>query len=437
MVKRKKERESPEKPVKVLRKEKSVVGGLEITEANLKPFVEEVKKLLQASSTLLAGLTRLRDAFRSSSNGELQREFIRGNSQCPELFKVLDKGKQQDNQLEIKQPNASAIPAVLTKDLEWPTHPGSGGKDLDLLSRSRQPLPVEHLFKSLPLPSVMLSRCEMELETSIVSSLLSAVIPCGITRTILSHGVQHSSPNVKHQSLQVLLLILERSLDVVDVIQNHSKSHQSNKKAPLQLFRVELLKRIPDVMILISLRQNIMQGKTKSNPTGDNQGGEQNGGDLLTQEGCSGIYLPQMRKSCDTWTIFDSQEERAVNLREEEKSDCVGAQQRRLDIAQREQKFYQEGSKKATEELETRYTMHYAFDYAQQVHIPMPSNAILSQALQAMFLYQELEPSVLTGVGFDLTKLLSECENVPPEIQDLTLKVLLMSQPGVCRWYQQ
>ncbi|XP_048577840.1 nucleolar pre-ribosomal-associated protein 1 isoform X2 [Nematostella vectensis] len=598
MVKRKKERESPEKPVKVLRKEKSVVGGLEITEANLKPFVEEVKKLLQASSTLLAGLTRLRDAFRSSCNGELQREFIRGNSQCPELFKVLDKGKQQDNQLELQMAlevlecillstaesdnsrvglhlvqriirnnlkllysclnpgnTPKMVKAVLRLLVAMVTQGGAAAREVQstfdftlkalgvlphkrdakdaqdvrtcfihfllsffmfgddsvirnilglkklihpifkglvsdtpqlvhlvistirqkvvlntavpkktkvqffnpvalsqlmglyqytyaeggaeasvreavdailqdvcctfkygicfansqgmLAKRSNNPMLLQFLqslpktlsgqhtqdlvvkiltccpdlvnpylssmsityeprlslpwitnmrflvklFKSLPLPSVMLSRCEMELETSIVPSLLSAVIPCGITRTILSHGVQHSSPNVKHQSLQVLLLILERSLDVVDVIQNHSKSHQSNKKAPLQLFREELLKRIPDVMILISLRQNIMQGKTKSNPTGDNQGGEQNGGDLLTQE--------------------------------------------------------------------------------------VPSNAILSQALQAMFLYQELEPSVLTGVGFDLTKLLSECENVPPEIQDLTLKVLLMSQPGVCRWYQQ
>jgi len=81
---------------------------------------------------------------------------------------------------------------------------------------------------------------------------------------------------------------------------------------------------------------------------------------------------------------------RATNLPEQEKSDCVRAQQDHLDCAQRGREFYRNTCSVAATtfrciEAKTNFnesreaclfdgTMHYAFDYAQQVHIP--SNAM-------------------------------------------------------------
>lgn len=77
---------------------------------------------------------------------------------------------------------------------------------------------------------------------------------------------------------------------------------------------------------------------------------------------------------------------RAANLPEQEKSDCLKAHQDHLVCAQREREFYRNACSDATTvfkriEAETRLnerhepcsldgTMHYAFDYAQQVHYP-------------------------------------------------------------------
>ena len=77
---------------------------------------------------------------------------------------------------------------------------------------------------------------------------------------------------------------------------------------------------------------------------------------------------------------------RAANLPDQEKSDCIRAQQDHLDCAQREREFYRSTCSVAATtfkrvEAETNFnesrkacsfdgTMHYAFDYAQQVHIP-------------------------------------------------------------------
>ena len=77
---------------------------------------------------------------------------------------------------------------------------------------------------------------------------------------------------------------------------------------------------------------------------------------------------------------------RAANLPEQEKSDCIRAQEDHLDCAQREREFYRDICSAAATtfkriEAETNFnesreacsfdgTMHYAFDYAQQVHFP-------------------------------------------------------------------
>ena len=77
---------------------------------------------------------------------------------------------------------------------------------------------------------------------------------------------------------------------------------------------------------------------------------------------------------------------RAANLPEQEKSDCLKAHQDHLVCAQREREFYRNTCSDASTvskriEAETRLnerhepcsldgTMHYAFDYARQVHYP-------------------------------------------------------------------
>jgi len=73
----------------------------------------------------------------------------------------------------------------------------------------------------------------------------------------------------------------------------------------------------------------------------------------------------------------------AINLSDAEKSECVRAQQAHLDCAQGQRDCYRDACKKESEELgqsqdvsgirnacSWKATIHYSFDYAQQVHIP-------------------------------------------------------------------
>ena len=77
----------------------------------------------------------------------------------------------------------------------------------------------------------------------------------------------------------------------------------------------------------------------------------------------------------------------AANLSESEKAECILAQQEHLNCAQAEREFYKFSCSKSKETLETlgpealinletrdastlAATVHYSFDYAQQVHIP-------------------------------------------------------------------
>ena len=77
---------------------------------------------------------------------------------------------------------------------------------------------------------------------------------------------------------------------------------------------------------------------------------------------------------------------RAANLPEHEKADCIKAQQEHLDCAQVEREFYRKTCSDAAtifshtdadtnlnethEPCSLNGTMHYSFDYAQQVHFP-------------------------------------------------------------------
>ena len=79
--------------------------------------------------------------------------------------------------------------------------------------------------------------------------------------------------------------------------------------------------------------------------------------------------------------------QRAANLSDSEKSECVKAHQDHLNCAQSEREYYRNScvnSKNALEPIDTEtaldresheacslnVTVHYSFDYAQQVHIP-------------------------------------------------------------------
>ena len=77
---------------------------------------------------------------------------------------------------------------------------------------------------------------------------------------------------------------------------------------------------------------------------------------------------------------------RAANIPEEEKSQCIQAQQQHLTSVQSERELYRKVCEEAKCNFETaedqidlterhepsslRTTMHYSFDFAQQVHIP-------------------------------------------------------------------
>ena len=98
------------------------------------------------------------------------------------------------------------------------------------------------------------------------------------------------------------------------------------------------------------------------------------------------VVAKPMTDLCFTCQQNTSKLIRSANLPDREKSDCVQAQQEHLNCVQEEREFYKkvcEDAKlnfRATEdelELDERHeacsldtTMHYSFDFAQQVHVP-------------------------------------------------------------------
>ena len=93
-----------------------------------------------------------------------------------------------------------------------------------------------------------------------------------------------------------------------------------------------------------------------------------------------------MSDLCETCQQNTTKLLRSANLPVHEKSECVRKQQEHLDLAQAERNAYKEACKEAEinfkriedttdlsaphEPCSFRGTMHYSFDYAQQVHIP-------------------------------------------------------------------
>ena len=98
------------------------------------------------------------------------------------------------------------------------------------------------------------------------------------------------------------------------------------------------------------------------------------------------VVAKPMTDLCETCQQNTTKLLRSANLPVHEKSECVRKQQEHLDLAQAERNAYKEACKEAEinfkriedttdlsaphEPCSFRGTMHYSFDYAQQVHIP-------------------------------------------------------------------
>ena len=108
--------------------------------------------------------------------------------------------------------------------------------------------------------------------------------------------------------------------------------------------------------------------------------------DLWQQFHPSVIVAKPMTDLCLTCQENTSKLLRAANLPDHEKSQCVQAQQEHLNLALGERDLYKDACQQATANFEAiedtidlseshdpsslNTTMHYSFDYAQQVHIP-------------------------------------------------------------------
>ena len=84
---------------------------------------------------------------------------------------------------------------------------------------------------------------------------------------------QHASYLVKHTTLSLVIVILNRAQNAVQCLassENTAKDLANTTDAPLvQQFREEVVKALPDVNTFISLRQNLVSGKTKGESQGE------------------------------------------------------------------------------------------------------------------------------------------------------------------------
>ena len=125
--------------------------------------------------------------------------------------------------------------------------------------------------------------------------------------------------------------------------------------------------------------------------------------DLWKQFHPNVVVAKPMSDLCFTCQQNTSKLLRAANLPEAEKSECVKAQQEHLDSVQTERELYREVCKEAKCNLEAvedpidldeqheacsaSTTMHYSFDFAQQVHYPSnPAQFTLKPRVNVQFL---------------------------------------------------
>ena len=82
--------------------------------------------------------------------------------------------------------------------------------------------------------------------------------------------LQHASSLVKHAILSLLVVVLERAQNAAGCLASKGSSpinleniNAQGETTLLQQFREEVLKALPDVKTVISLRQNLTAGNTK------------------------------------------------------------------------------------------------------------------------------------------------------------------------------
>lgn len=78
---------------------------------------------------------------------------------------------------------------------------------------------------------------------------------------IFSMSLQHSSLLVKDTTLTLIKLVLDRAADLLELCNKDSSS--SNAASFSQLFTDGLIKALPDVKTVVSLRQNLLGSKEK------------------------------------------------------------------------------------------------------------------------------------------------------------------------------
>ena len=84
---------------------------------------------------------------------------------------------------------------------------------------------------------------------------------------------QHASYLVKHTTLSLVIVILNRAQNAVQCLASSEDTAEdlaNTTDVPLvQQFREEVVKALPDVNTFISLRQNLVSGKAKGESQGE------------------------------------------------------------------------------------------------------------------------------------------------------------------------
>ena len=79
-------------------------------------------------------------------------------------------------------------------------------------------------------------------------------------------SLQHASSLVKHTTLSLLVVILDRAQNTAECLASKNSTavdREQTETTLLQQFREEVFKALPDVKTVISLRQNLAVGNSK------------------------------------------------------------------------------------------------------------------------------------------------------------------------------
>ena len=89
---------------------------------------------------------------------------------------------------------------------------------------------------------------------------------CKLTHIIIIlPSLQHASSLVKHTTLSLLVVILDRAQNTAECLASKNGTavdHEQTETTLLQQFREEVFKALPDVKTVISLRQNLVVGNS-------------------------------------------------------------------------------------------------------------------------------------------------------------------------------